>query len=223
MRKSYCLLLLLLLSRPAISKSQTLYVDPVTSAAIYAHSATINSQLEKTNNNLTLIQRGQLAVTGQLAIVNDVQSKIYSGLSEIAGAVHSLSTIKEIGDMGVDIVNNVDQAVVIAKSDPILLLFAEASAREFEDRAASLALEVSTMVIKGGKDNLMDSGERAKLLNHIAAQLQILRGNAYGMYRSMYWAKMRGIWQSLNPWGEWVNMDVQIAHDAVSSAKYLKP
>lgn len=213
--------LVLFLAAPGV-KGQALYVDPVTSAAIYAHSSAIDGQLKKTNSNLTLIERGQLAVTGQLVIVNDVQAKIYKGLSEVAGALRSLSTVSEIGEIGVDIIDNLQQAIALAKSDPVLLLFAEGTAREFQGRAANLALDVSTMVFKGGKDNLMDSGERNKLLNHIAEQLRILRGNAYGIHQIMYWAKMRGIWRSLNPYDEWINMDVKIADDVVSQAKYLK-
>ena len=52
--------------------------------------------------------------------------------------------------------------------------------------------------------------------------MQILRGIAYGMQRAMYWAKMRGIWASLNPWETWKNEDVQIANDVINNAKYLK-
>lgn len=101
-------------------------------------------------------------------------------------------------------------------------MFAEEGAREFKTRATSLALEVSSFVLKSGAANLMDSGERAKLLNHIASELRILRGVAYGMHRAMYWVKMQGIWKSLNPWGNWVSMDVQIANDVIRQAKYLK-
>jgi hypothetical protein len=205
-----------------LAHAQTLYVDPATSAAIYAGSSTINGQLNKTNNNLTLIQKGQLAVTGQLVIVNDLQSKIYKGLSEVSGVIHSLSTIKEIADIGIDIIGDVEQTVMIAKSNPILLLFAEQGAREFKARAVNLSLEVGSFVLQGGSSNLMDSGERAKLLNHVASELRILRGIAYGMHRAMYWARMRGILVSLNPWAEWQNMDVQIANDVLSQAKYLK-
>jgi hypothetical protein len=202
--------------------SQTLYVDPAVAAAMYTHSATIDGQLNRTNNNLTLIQRGQMAVTGQLVIVNDLQDRIYKGLSEVSGILHSLTTIKEISDIGFDIVSDVGQAVTIARSNPVLLLFAEEGARDFKVRATNLALEVSTFVLQGGAKNLMDSGERAKLLNHIASELRILRGVAYGMHRAMYWAKMQGIWKALNPWNEWINTDVQIANDVIRQAKYLK-
>lgn len=202
--------------------AQVLVVDPTTSAAVAVNSAVINGQLNTTNNNLSLIQKGQLAVTGQLVIVNNLQNKIYQGLSQVASVISNLTTIKEIADCGTDIVSDVEQAMILAKSDPVLLLFAERGARDFEARAITLATDVSAFVLKGGGQNLMDAGERGKLLNHIETEMQILRGIAYGMQRAMYWAKIRGIWASLNPWETWKNMDVQIANDVVNNAKYLK-
>lgn len=215
-------LFLFLLASYFAAPAQTLYVDPATSGALYAHSAAIDNGLNRTNNNLTLIQRGQLAVSGQLVIVNDLQDRIYRGLSEVSGVLHSLSTIKEIADIGLDIISDVQQTVVMAKANPVYLLFAEEGAREFKTRATNLALEVSAFALKGGAANLMDSGERAKLLNHIASELRILRGLAYGMHRAIYWAKMQGLWRALNPWDNWINMDVRIANDVIREAKYLK-
>jgi hypothetical protein len=171
---------------------------------------------------LNLIQKGQLAVSGQLVIVNDMQNKIYQGLSQVASVINNLSSIREIAECGNDIVRDVEASVNEAKSDPILLLFAEQGARDFENRAVTLAADVSAFVLQGGKTNLMDSGERGKLLNHIAQEMRILRGIAYGMNRSMYWAKMNGIFRSLNPWSEWKNQDVRIANDVLTNAKYLK-
>lgn len=199
-----------------------IYVDPTTAGAMAAHSGVINGQLNKTNDNLTLIQRGQLAVTGQLVIVNDLQQQIYRGLSEVSGAVRSLLAIQDIAEISVDIVNDVNKAVSLAQSSPALLLFAEGGAREFRRRGTALATEVSSFVLQGGVNNLMDSGERAKLLNRIRTELMILRGVAYGMQRTMYWAKQRGILNSLNPYAGYINIDVQIANDIIRNAKYLK-
>jgi len=199
-----------------------IYIDPATAGATAAHSGIINGQLNKTNDNLTLIQRGQLAVTGQLVIVNDLQIQIYKGLSEVSGVVRSLLAVKDITEISIDIVEDVNKAVTIAQSNPALLLFAEGGAREFKTRATNLAAEVSSFVLQGGKSNLMDSGERAKLLNRIVNELMILRGVAYGMYRSMYWAKQRGILNSLNPYAGYINIDKQIADDIIRNAKYLK-
>lgn len=203
--------------------AQELVVDPVVSAAIAVNAGVINGQLNTTNNKLDLIQKGQLAVTGQLLIVNDLQNKIYQGLSQVASAINNLTTVKEIAECGSDIVSDVESSITIAKSDPVLLLFAEQGARDFETRAATLAADVSAFVIKGGNGNLMDSGERGKLLNHIANEMRILRGIAYGMNRAMYWAKINGVLHSLNPWSAWQNQDIRIANEVLTNAKYLKP
>lgn len=215
-------IMLLLLICFASSSAQMLVVDPTTSVAIAVNSSVINGQLNKTNDNLRAIQRGQLLVSSQLVIVNDLQKKIHTGLSEVSSIINNLNSIKEIANCGTDIVKDVGQAITIARSNPALLLFAEEGAREFKTRAVSLSAEVSAFVLKGGT-NLMDAGERGRLLNHIQSEMQILRGIAYGMGRAMYWAKMRGIWASLNPWAEWQNMDVRIANEVLTNAKYLKP
>jgi hypothetical protein len=216
----YLLLLSLCFALPA--QAQELVVDPVTSGSMLASSAVINSQLNTTNNKLTAIQTGQLAVAGQLVIVNDLQNKIYKGLSEVASVINNLNSIKEIAETGSDIVSDVNKAVQTARSNPVLLLFAQKGAQDFEQRAVALATDVSAYVLKGGSDNLMDSSERGKLLNHICSELRILRGLAYGMQRAMYWAQMRGIWASLNPWSTWQNEDVRIANSVISEAQYLK-
>jgi len=202
--------------------AQELVVDPVTSAAIAINASVINGQLNTTNNKLDLIQKGQLAVSSQLVIVNNLQNDIYKGLSQVASVVNNLTTIKDIADCGTDIVNDVEASITLAKSDPVLLLFAQKGAQDFETRAVTLAADVSAFVLKGGNNNLMDSGERGKLLNHIASEMRILRGIAYGMDRAMYWAQMNGIFRSLNPWATWQNEDVRIANSVLNNAKYLK-
>ncbi|OOG19641.1 hypothetical protein BWD42_06940 [Sphingobacterium sp. CZ-UAM] len=220
MKNLYFIFILILI---ATGSRAQIYVDPAVAAATAAHASIMNGQLDRTNDNLTLIQRGQLAVTGQLVIVNDLQDKIYKGLSEVSAVVRNLLAIKNITEISSDIVHDVNRAMHIAGSNPLLLLFAEQGAREFKTRATALATEVASFVTKGGKDNLMDSGERAKLLNRIVTELTILRGVAYGMYRTMYWTKQRGILNSLNPYAGFINIDKRIADDIIRNAKYLKP
>lgn len=198
------------------------YVDPTVAAATATHAGVINRQLNNVNENLTLIQRGQLAITGQLTIANDLQNQIYRGLSEVSGVMRSLLAVKDITEISADILENIEKALLIAKANPILLLFAEESAREFKTRASNLALEVGTFALKGGKENLMDSGERAKLLNYIRIELNILRGIAFGMQRSMFWAQQRGILQSLNPYSTFINIDKSIADDIIRNSRLVK-
>ena len=107
--KNFIAIILLFLAVKAVG--QELVVDPVTSAAIAVNAGVINSQLNKTNNNLSLISKGQMAVTGQLVIVNDLQNKIYKGLSEVASVIRNLESIKEIAECGSDVISDVGQAI----------------------------------------------------------------------------------------------------------------
>ncbi len=199
-----------------------IYIDPAVAAATAGHAVVMNTQLNNTNDNLTAIQRAQLAVTGQLVLVNDLQQKLYTGLSEVAGALRSLLTVKDISDISADIWTDLEKAAQYASENPALLLFAEAGAREFKMRATNLATDVSAFVMQGGARNLMDSGERARLLNNIRTELTIIRGVAFGMQRSMFWAKQRGILASLNPYAGFINVDRQIADDILRNSKLLR-
>jgi hypothetical protein len=216
-----CLLLLFCFLMCPFSRAQELVVDPVTSGAMLGNSLVINNQLGKTNDKLTAIQTAQLAVAGQLTIVSDLQRKIYKGLSEVASVINHLYTIRDIAETGSDIVHDVQKAVRLARGNPALLLLAQQGAQDFEQRAVSLAADVSAYVLKGGADNLMDSAERGRLLNHILRELHVLRGIAYGMQRAMYWTQMRGIWVSLDPWAGWQSEDTRIARSVITEAKYL--
>lgn len=204
------------------ANGQTITVDPVLTGAIITHAAAMNSGLDNTKNKLTLIEKGQTAVTSQLVIVNDMQNKIYKGLSEVSSILTNLSTIKEIGDIGIDIFEDTEKALEIAKTSPQLLLFAQENANDFKTRATKLALEVNSFALKGGAGNLMDSGERTRFINHIAGELRILRGLAYGMERAMYWAKMKGFWKAVNPWQNYIDIDKRIAGQVVNTTGNLK-
>ncbi|WBL42330.1 hypothetical protein PBT90_16460 [Algoriphagus halophytocola] len=215
------LLILLLFSETTFS--QTVYVDPAVSAATAAHALVIDSQLEVTNERLTLIERGQLAITGNLTIVNTMQDKIYKGLSEVSSILTNLSNVKEIARMATAISGDLNDVMELAGENPALLLFAERNATMFQQRATSLALEVSSFVLKGGENNLMDAGERSRLINQILNEMVILRSYTYGMYRSMYFAQMKGVFKALNPFQGYINLDIQLAQDIARKAKTLQP
>jgi hypothetical protein len=221
MMKSLNILVFLILSGSAFG--QTVYVDPAVAGATAAHSAVINSQLNATNERLTLIERGQLAITGNLTIVNTMQDKIYKGLSEVSSILTNLSNVQEIARIANGISSDLSQVMDLAGENPALLLFAERNATLFQQRATSLSLEVSSFVLKGGENNLMDAGERSKLINQILTEMVILRSHTYGMYRAMYFAQMKGFVRALNPFQGYINVDMQLAQDIARKAKTLQP
>jgi hypothetical protein len=218
--KHFQFILLMIFSGSAFG--QTVYVDPAVSAATAAHSAIIDSQLKATNERLTLIERGQLAVTGNLTVVNTMQDKIYKGLSEVSSILTNLSNVQEIARMATAISGDLNEVLELAGENPALLLFAERNATLFQQRATSLALEVSSFVLKGGENNLMDAGERSKLINQILTEMVILRSHTYGMYRAMYFAQMKGFVKALNPFQGYINLDIQVAQDIARKTKTLQ-
>jgi hypothetical protein len=67
---------------------------------------------------------------------------------------------------------------------------------------------------------MMDAGQRAELINFIVTELRVIRGLAYTASRQMYWAKMDGIFRSLNPFAGYINQDKQIADDILRNYKF---
>nr|WP_255456569.1 hypothetical protein [Pedobacter sp.]QJS06242.1 hypothetical protein [Pedobacter sp.] len=204
------------------ASAQTFYVDPAVSAATAAHASVINTQLNITRDKLTLVERGQLAVTGQLGAVNSMQEKIYKGLSQVNSILTNLSDVQEISRLTLGMTDDINKGLAIARKNPAFLVFAEEQANFFYQRATKLALEVSNFALKGGSDNLMDSGERGKMISHILTEVLILRSLTYGMYRAMNYAQMRGLWRSLNPFQGYVDINDQILNDIMQRRKYIK-
>ena len=211
---------LLILLTCGLSQAQV-YVDPAVSAAQATHAAVINTQLNTTNERLTLIERGQLAVTGNLTVVNSMQEKLYAGLTEVSAILTNLANVREIARIATGITGDVNDIMDLARENPVFLVFAEQNATLFRQRATALSLEVQQFALKGGKDNLMDAGERAKILNTILNELLILRSYTYGMYRSMQFAAMRGLFKSLNPFQGYIEMDLAIMDDIIRKRKTL--
>ncbi|RZJ92562.1 MAG: hypothetical protein EOO20_01260 [Chryseobacterium sp.] len=207
----------LLMILGSIKLQAQIYVDPTTSAAMATQSVMINSQLSSSGEKLTLLQRAQLAVSAEL-----LQSRIFRGLSEVSSAVSSLLAVADIYDITQDIIRDGQKAVAVAGKNPVLLLFAQSGAEEFHARALRLSAQVSGFVLHGSKDNLMDSGERAKLLGKIVTELSTIRGVVYGIYRVMYWASIRGFWNSINPYAGFINLDKRIADEVLAKSKLLK-
>src|SRR5690606_23622945 len=195
------LILCMLLSGLAVGQ---VYFDPAVAGAQAAHTAVIEQQLNTTNEKLTLIERGQLAITGNLTIVNSMQEKIFKGLSEVSSILTTLSGVREIVRISQGITSDINDIMQLANEDPVFLVFAEQNATLFQQRATTLALVASNSDIEGGANNLMDSGERSKIITTVLNEMVILRSYTFGLYRAMYFAKMRGFFNSVIPFQSYI-------------------
>lgn len=177
--------------------------------------ATHNHYLGQINNNVNTINTNASSVV--LA-----QTIIYNGLANVNSALKDGLAVKNLSVVVADMLNYLNQCLVMAKSQPELLLFAQNIEQQMQQRAIALVSDVSGFVLKEGDNVLADYNSRDQLLRKVTMQLQIIDGLAYGAYRAMYWAKERGIIASINPYQAWINQDVSKANQIILNAKYLK-
>ena len=201
-------------------KAQTLVLDPALLAATIAGDAAENNRLDDIKEKQTVIERYQKLAITELVFINDWQKKMYEGLTEVAGVLRDVQQIREATIIVGDIVDYQKKTVQYAGQAPHLVLFAEKAESEFVSRASGLVLYISTVALKGGKEMLMDAGERAKLINHVVTELRLLRAAAWSAQKQMNWAKRDGIWRSLNPWQGFVNQDKRIMKEIMNDMKF---
>ncbi|MBE8714841.1 hypothetical protein C4F49_14240 [Sphingobacterium sp. KB22] len=151
-----------------------------------------------------------------------VQDMIHRSLTEVDKALRTGLTVKQIGALSAEIVTECNLMLQTAKDAPHLLLFAEEVAQQLKNRGVNLVAEVSGFVLKEGENILMDYSKRDQLLRKVVLELRVMRALAYSMHRSMYWAKLRGIFRSLNPYSQFVNQDKRMVNDLIYKINVLK-
>jgi len=180
-----------------------------------AAELTHNEYLEKIDKNLQTINLN----VGSVVLV---QTVIYESLSNVNSALKNGIAVRDMGLIIADLVNYSNQMLVMAQSEPYLLLFAEEFGNQMKVRSVRLATDVPGFVLKEGSNVLTDYNSRDQLLRKITQELQLLCSLAYGGWKAMYWARERGIVKSLNPFQDFINQDRRYVEDIIREAKYLK-
>jgi hypothetical protein len=218
-------IILFLLSTLGISLSghaQQYVFDPKYFASVEANQAVRSSAEETHNQYLGKINNNVENLNTNVGSVVLAQTIIYNGLSNVNSALKDGLEVKYMATITADMISYLNQALALGKSDPYLFLFATNIANEMKVRSVALVSEVSSYVLKSGDNILADYNGRDQLLKKVTNTLQILDGLAYGAWRTMYWAKQRGIIASINPWQDFINKDKYFVEQIINNAKYLK-
>jgi hypothetical protein len=170
--------------------------------------------LGKINNNINDLNTN----VGSVVLA---QTIIYEGLSNVNSALKDGLAVKNMAVIIADMTGYINQALAMAKSEPYLLVFANNIAAEMRTRSLALVSDVSGYILREGNNVLADYNSRDQLLHKVTQQLQILDGLAYGAWKSMYWAKERGLIASLTPFAGYVNQDKTYVSQIIQNAKYL--
>ncbi|MGO4875143.1 hypothetical protein ACEN2P_00950 [Pedobacter psychrotolerans] len=156
------------------------------------------------------------------ATVVTAQELIYSGLSNVNGALQNGLMLQSMYTTCNQILLYSTAMVEMGRKEPYLLVFTEYMAREVALRSGRLIMEVSGFVLKQGENVMMDYNARDELMQRISDELHIISGLCYGAWRAMYLAGQRGIIRALNPFAGFINSDKRMVEDILIKAKYLK-
>ncbi|MGB4398876.1 MAG: hypothetical protein WBJ10_05865 [Daejeonella sp.] len=193
------------------------------------HFATVNENgavrlvAENTNNNyLNTINNRLDDINLNITSVVMVQTLIRNSLTQVNQALKSGLTVIQIGQISNEIIQESNDMIAIAKSNPVLLLFAEDVARQMKSRGVNLVSEVSGFILKEGDNVLMDFEKRDALLRKVILELRVMRALCYSMSRSMYWAKVNGVLKTANPYRDFINQDTRLVNDILFKYNLLK-
>ena len=167
----------------------------------------IKGNIDQINTNLLQLVAARTIIHNSLAEVNEL-FKDGRVMSYMTGLVS-------------DILSEASQISKMAAQDPEIVIFASESVNSIKMQALELYEEISTFINAGGAQAMMNNGTRDELLRKITQRLQLLRGSLFALRNNLYWKRMYGLWNSLNPFSSWVNQDKRIIDQIIREAKTL--
>ncbi|MEJ5962909.1 hypothetical protein [Pedobacter immunditicola] len=202
--------------------SQTIIFDPGHFAIVNENGAVRLAAENSHNNYLNTISNRLDDINLNISSVVMVQTLIHNSLTQVNQALKSGIAAAQVAHISAEIIRESNAMIVMAGTEPYLLLFAEDVARQMKTRGINLVSEVSAFVFKEGSNVLMDYQKRDALLRKVILELKVMRALCYSMGRSMYWAKMNGILKTANPYRDFINQDIRLAGDIIRNYQLLK-
>lgn len=202
-------------------QAQTLTVDPILSGVTIASSALEDisyTTIKKKQTSIEALQASTLVFTNA---INNIQNKLYKGLLYVSSTVHNAYQIYDCYTLLKSIYENESKMISEARKNPLALIFAVKFQNEMVVKAIAYYGQINEFILKENDEKLlMDAGERTLLLTTILEDLRAIESYAVSSYYKVHWAVQDGIIKTLNPFGNFVNKDVQIAQDILKNWKH---
>jgi len=225
MKRNFFFLLIFMIPLTKIVSGQGLVtiVYDAKHLAIVSENGAARSVAELTQNNYLGTINDRLSdINLNMSSMVLLQDIIHRSLLQVDQALRTGLTVRQIGRISAEIVAECNLMVQTAKDAPHLLLFAEEISMQLKNRGVNLVTEVSNFVLKEGQNVLMDYSKRDQLLRKVVLELQVMRALAYSMHRSMYWAKVKGLLSSVNPYSQFIYKDKQMVENILYNINQLK-
>ncbi|PAW95104.1 hypothetical protein CKK33_17015 [Mucilaginibacter sp. MD40] len=193
---------------------QHLLVVQENQAVRMAAEGTHQDYLKKINDNVNTVNANESSVVA-------AQTLIYNALANVNSVLKDGLMVRQISRTTTDIIYYLNESMMLAKDDPLLLLVTMKIQNDFGPKATAMVSDISGFILKSDGNVLADYNGRDQLLRKVVQQLQILDGMAYGTWKAMYWARERGVLKTLNPFANYINKDRAFAAQIIQNAKFL--
>lgn len=215
--KNTMLLPALMLLLPLASTAQV-YVDPGTTAALYSYAKDLENGQEKIEKEQNKLQKAQAFIATQLAAANEIQNKIYKGLSEVSGTLQNGMQLKRIREELKECLEYYREVNTMIQRHPQFAPFAHKAMKGAYEEALQLGTEIIS-VTTGGKDQLATAGDRYMLLSRIESKIVGLKLWFLTMQISMQNVERMGIIRALNPFQTYIDTDKDIIQNILERYK----
>ena len=215
--KNTMLLPALMLLLPLASTAQV-YVDPGTTAALYSYAKDLENGQEKIEKEQNKLQKAQAFIATQLAAANEIQNKIYKGLSEVSGTLQNGMQLKRIREELKESLEYYREVNTMIQRHPQFAPFAHKAMKGAYEQALQLGTEIIS-VTTGGKDQLATAGDRYMLLSRIESKIVGLKLWFLTMQISMQNVERMGIIRALNPFQTYIDTDKDIIQNILERYK----
>lgn len=173
------------------------------------------------NEQLASIENNKKIALENLTLVDVIQNRVFTSLTTVDKSIKQGKSVLQAALIVDDMFNYQLAMLNCAKSDPVLLLFAEKTENEFKLEAVDLILYINNTIMLEQDDVLMDVGKRDLLLTYVIAKLKVLRAFSCTACKQVYWAQQGSLLKKLDPWQKFVNQDKEKGSEILKDYKFI--
>ena len=202
----------------SLSANAQLYADPTTAWALDNYANRLEEGQEKIEKEQNRLQKAQAFIATQLAAANEIQNKVYKGLTEVSTTLSNGVQIKRIKDDIEECLKYADGIKKMVRKHPQYAPFGAKAAERAKEQILKIIAEIAG-AIEGGADKLATAGDRYRLLDNIENQIVGLKLSLISIQLALENVERIGILRALNPFQGYIDTDKDIIENIIRKYK----
>lgn len=199
--------------------AQNSYIDLTTTLALNSYSNSIKEEQEKQTIEQTKLQQAQAYVASQMVHVNWIQNKIFTGLTEVSGALTNGIQVKRMISNLDDCRRYITEIGELSYNHPTYAAFGAEASKKAYHFVLDSTTEISQL-LQPGELNLATAGDRYRLLDRLGDKIISLKIRLLTIKLAIERAKRMGFWNAINPFQAYINTDKDIIRNIMDNYKH---